>query len=90
MSQTLSRRRFLEKTLGAGAALADTTVGWEPDANALGAVSFYDADGNQVTAGSLSDHPVVVRDASSVAGTVTAALSYRCPPSWSGSMRTSS
>ena len=43
---------------GAGAALADTTIGWEPDANALGAVSFYDADGNPVTAGSLSDHPV--------------------------------
>jgi len=43
---------------GAGAALADTTVGWEPDANALGAVSFYDADGNQVTGGSLGDHPV--------------------------------
>lgn len=43
---------------GAGAALADTTVGWEPDANALGSVSFYDADGNQVTGGSLGDHPL--------------------------------
>lgn len=43
---------------GAGAAHAEVTVGWEPDANALGSVSFYDAAGDQVTGGSLSDHPV--------------------------------
>jgi hypothetical protein len=43
---------------GAGAAQAATTPAWEPDASALGAVAFYDADGNQVTGGDLGDHPL--------------------------------
>jgi hypothetical protein len=47
--------------VGAGsAAYAAVTPGWEPDASALGSITFYDASGNVVTSGSLSANPVAV------------------------------
>jgi hypothetical protein len=37
-------------------ASADTTPPWEPDPNAIGTLSFYDASGNPVTGGADLDH----------------------------------
>lgn len=42
---------------GGSPAFAAVTPGWEPDAGALGTVSFYDASGAAVTGGTLSSHP---------------------------------
>jgi hypothetical protein len=50
--------------LTAAPALATTTgnggvtVGWQPDANDLGSLTFYDAAGHQITSGSLNDSPM--------------------------------
>ena len=43
-----------------GAAFAAPTPGWEPDTNAIGTISFYDANGNQVTSGRVDAHPFAV------------------------------
>src|SRR5262252_1288436 len=40
------------------AAFAATPPGWEPDAAALGFISFFDASGNAITGGSLDSHPM--------------------------------
>jgi hypothetical protein len=42
---------------GGTAAYAAVTPGWEPDAGALGTISFYNAAGAPVTGGSVNDHP---------------------------------
>ncbi|HKT01441.1 MAG TPA: Ig-like domain-containing protein [Rugosimonospora sp.] len=54
--------------LGGGAADAATTPTWEPDAAALGSITFYDASGAVVTSGSLSSNPVAVYAVASGAG----------------------
>lgn len=53
---------------GGSAAFAGGTPGWEPDASALGSITFYDATGAVVTGGSLDDHSVAVYAAASGAG----------------------
>lgn len=82
-----------------GPAHAATTPGWEPDANALGTVAFYDADGDQVTGGSLGDHPVAwysVASGDGRTGDTKAQLrAYTpqegvSPASWSGDTLTAS
>lgn len=42
---------------GATAARADTTPVWEPDPSAVGTLNFFDASGNPLTRGSISDVP---------------------------------
>lgn len=54
--------------IGGGAAYAAVTPAWEPDADALGSLTFYNASGNVVTGGSLSSSPVAVYAAASSAG----------------------
>jgi hypothetical protein len=45
--------------VGAGnPAFAAGTPGWEPDAAALGGLTFYDASGNTVSGGTISSHPI--------------------------------
>ena len=47
--------------LGTGsAAFAANPPAWEPDANALGSIQFFNSSGAPVTGGSLNDHPVAV------------------------------
>jgi len=41
------------------AAFAATPPAWEPDAAALGFISFFDASGAPITSGSLDSHPMV-------------------------------
>jgi hypothetical protein len=53
---------------GGTAAYAAVTPGWEPDAAALGAITFYDASGSVVTSGSLSANPVALYAVASGAG----------------------
>lgn len=43
--------------VGGSPAFAAGTPAWEPDADALGAITFYNASGAPVTGGSLQDHP---------------------------------
>jgi hypothetical protein len=44
--------------LGAGAAHATTAVPWEPDTNASGTITFYDANGNVVTHDDSANAPL--------------------------------
>lgn len=44
--------------VGGGAAFAANPPGWEPDAAALGSITFFDASGNTITGGSLDGHPM--------------------------------
>jgi hypothetical protein len=53
---------------GGTAAFAAVTPGWEPDASALGAITFYDASGAVVTTGSLSTNPVALYAVATGAG----------------------
>lgn len=61
---------------GGSAAFAATTPGWEPDTDALGALTLYDASGNIVTGGSLSSHPIIAYAAASSAGRAGATKAY--------------
>lgn len=54
--------------VGGTAAYAAVTPGWEPDASALGSITFYNAAGAVVTGGSLDDHPTAVYAAASGPG----------------------
>src|SRR5262245_29699172 len=55
--------------VGSGtAAFAATPPAWEPDAAALGSISFFDASGASITGGSLDSHPVAVYAAASGPG----------------------
>ncbi|HKT04261.1 MAG TPA: Ig-like domain repeat protein [Rugosimonospora sp.] len=45
---------------GGAAAYAAVTPGWEPDASALGSITFYNASGQVVNSGSLSTNPVAL------------------------------
>ncbi len=40
------------------AATATTTPPWEPDANSVGGLLFFNAQGNQITGGSINDQPL--------------------------------
>jgi hypothetical protein len=53
---------------GGSAAYAAVTPGWEPDANTLGPLTLYDANGNVITSGSLSSSPAIKYAAASSAG----------------------
>ncbi len=44
--------------LGGAPATATTTPPWEPDANSVGGLLFFNAQGNQITGGSINDHPL--------------------------------
>ncbi len=50
------------------AAYAATPPAFEPDASALGSITFYNAAGGVITGGSLDDHPYSVYAAASGAG----------------------
>ncbi len=52
----------------AGAALSDQDPGWEPEANVLGTISFYDKNGMQVVGGDLSQRPAAFYAVASGAG----------------------
>lgn len=54
--------------VGGGVAYAAVTPGYEPDPNAAGAITLYNASGAIVTGGSLSDSPMVAFAAASGAG----------------------
>lgn len=54
--------------VGAGAASAAVTPGWETDANALGGITLYDATGAVVTGGTLAGSPSVAYAAATGAG----------------------
>ncbi len=54
--------------VGGTPAYAAVTPGWEPEANVLGAISFYNASGVPVTGGTLSSSPVAVYAAASGPG----------------------
>ena len=45
-------------TVGVTASSASTVPPWEPDANSVGALTFYNASGDVVTGGSLTDQPI--------------------------------
>lgn len=53
---------------GGTAAFAAVNPGFEPDPNALGSVTFYNASGGVITGGSLSGHPAVAYAAASGPG----------------------
>jgi hypothetical protein len=53
---------------GTPAASADGAPPWEPDANAIGTITFYDANGTPVTGGDLSQRPSALFAAASGAG----------------------
>ncbi len=44
--------------LGAATATATTTPPWEPDASSVGGLLFFNAQGNQITGGSINDQPL--------------------------------
>jgi hypothetical protein len=50
------------------AAATDPPPGWEPEANVLGTITFYDAAGTPLTGGLLNDHPLAAYAAASSAG----------------------
>lgn len=52
----------------AGAALSDQGPGWEPEANVLGTIAFYDANGMAISGGDLSQHPAAFYAAASAPG----------------------
>jgi hypothetical protein len=54
--------------LWSGAAYAAVTPGWEPDADARGSLTFYDAAGNVITGGTLGSSPFVAYAAASGPG----------------------
>jgi hypothetical protein len=54
--------------LGGGAASAAGNPGWEPDADARGSLTFYDASGNVITGGTLGASPFVAYAAASGPG----------------------
>jgi hypothetical protein len=56
--------------LTGGVASAAVTPGWEPDADARGSLTFYDASGNVITGGSLDSSPFVAYAAASGPGRV--------------------
>ena len=63
--------------LAGGGIASAATPPYEPDPNAVGTLNFYDASGNQITSGSINDHPIaayVVGSATVRAGDVQAAL----------------
>ena len=51
--------------VGGGAAYAGPTPGWEPDVDARGYLTFYDASGNVITGGSTTAGPFVAYAAAS-------------------------
>jgi hypothetical protein len=51
-----------------GTANAAVTPGWEPDTDARGSLTFYDAQGNVITGGNLNDSPFVAYAAASGPG----------------------
>ena len=53
-----------------GVANAAVTPGWEPDGNALGTITFYDATGKVITGGSLTASPAAAYAAASGPGAV--------------------
>ena len=82
-----------------GVANAAVTPGWEPDSNALGNITFYDAAGKVITGGSLTSSPAAAYAAASGPGTAgdTKAIMYMylpvqgvAPASWSGDTLTAS
>src|SRR2546430_3768173 len=56
--------------LTGGVASAAVNPGWEPDADARGSLTFYDASGNVITGGSLDSSPLVAYAAASGPGRV--------------------
>src|SRR5438045_2089764 len=54
--------------VGGGVAYAAVTPGFEPDPNAIGGITLYNASGAVITGGSLSDSPMVAFAAASGAG----------------------
>lgn len=42
---------------GSAALAATTTIGWEPDPNAIGTITLLDSTGAPITSGSLDSHP---------------------------------
>ncbi|MGN6607220.1 MAG: hypothetical protein ACTHMS_09465, partial [Jatrophihabitans sp.] len=54
--------------LTAGSASAATPVPYEPDANSYGTISFYDASGNQITSGTITDSPIAAYAVGSAPG----------------------
>ena len=54
--------------VGAGAANAAVTPGWEPDANAQGGITLYNAQGAVVTGGTLTGAPSIAYASATAAG----------------------
>src|SRR5262245_63156109 len=54
--------------LWSSAAYAAVTPGWEPDSDARGSLTFYDAAGNIITGGSVNSSPFVAYAAASGPG----------------------
>jgi hypothetical protein len=82
-----------------GTAAFAATPGFEPDANAIGTVAFYDASGNPITGGSLSSHPMAAYAVASGPGrtgdtkaTLLLATPVQgvLPPNWSSDTMTAS
>ena len=81
--------------LGATSALASTTgnggvvVGWQPDSNDLGVLDFYNAAGQQITSGQITDAPMAAYYASNAVGAPSGYVSTTTPEAgnsatWSG------
>jgi len=67
---------------GAGSAFAAGQPSYEPDANALGTLSFFDASGNQITSGSTTASPMAafyMASGPGVAGNNKAYVSFYTP-----------
>jgi hypothetical protein len=79
--------------LAAGPAFAAGNPPWEPDANSVGSLAFYDASGNQVIGGNINNTPIaafVEGSATPRAGDTKATLfgytpvNGQVPGQWSG------